>query len=413
MRETGTVRKVAILGSTGSIGTQAVEVCLNNPDLFRVTALAAGGSNLRLLAEQAVTLAPDAVAVPDPDLAGPLSDAMLAVRAERRSGAEETNQPGTNRPDRPLPTVMVGPEAVAELAALPADVVLNAVDGSRGLAVTLSALHAGHTVALANKESLVAGGPLIHETLRARGGTLVPVDSEHAALAQCMRAGHTESEVRRAILTASGGPFRGRRRDELKDVTPEAALRHPNWSMGRVNTINSATLVNKGLEVIEGHEMFGIDYERFEVVVQPRSVVHAMVEFIDGSTVLQASPPDMKLPIAHALAWPDRVPRAAVSCDWSEPVSWDFEPVDHETFPGIRLAIEAGTTGGTAPAVYNAANEVCVQAFCDHRLPFLGIVDTVARVVADHVPGNVMTADDVAQAEHWARVRAAELIEGS
>ncbi len=247
------------------------------------------------------------------------------------------------------------------------DVVLNGITGAVGLRPTLAALDAGNTLALANKESLIIGGPLV--TARAKPGQIVPVDSEHSALAQCLRGGRAD-EVRRLVLTASGGPFRGRSREDLHDVTPEQALAHPTWSMGPVVTVNSATLVNKGLEVIEAHLLFGIPFDRIEVVVHPTSVVHSMVEFHDGSTLAQASPPSMLIPISLGLGWPDRVPDAAPPVDWTVPTAWEFFPLDEEAFPAVALAREAGERGGTAPAVYNAANEVCVEAFLAGRLRF-------------------------------------------
>jgi 1-deoxy-D-xylulose-5-phosphate reductoisomerase len=285
--------------------------------------------------------------------------------------------------------------------------VVNGMTGSIGLAPTLAALDAGHVLALANKESLVAGGSLV--TSRAKPGQIVPVDSEHSALAQCLRSG-AAAEVRRLVLTASGGPFRSRRRDELTAVTPQQALAHPTWDMGPVVTINSATLVNKGLEVIEAHWLFGIDYRSIDVVVHPQSVVHSMVEFVDGSTIAQASPPDMHLPIALGMYWPDRVPGAAHAVDWSQATSWTFEPLDDEAFPAVHLAREAGTRGGTTPAVFNAANEEAVAAFVAGRLPFLGIVDTVASVVDEHTTETDPDVDAVLAAEAWARARARELV---
>jgi 1-deoxy-D-xylulose-5-phosphate reductoisomerase len=313
-----------------------------------------------------------------------------------------------------MPKLLAGPDAAAELAAWPdADLVLNAMTGSIGLAPTLAALEAGHTLALANKESLVAGGPLV--TARARPGQLVPVDSEHSALAQCLRAG-ARSEVRRLVLTASGGPFRGRGRDELTDVTPAQALAHPTWDMGPVVTINSANLVNKGLEVIEAHLLYDIPFDRIEVVVHPQSYVHSMVEFTDGSTLAQASPPDMRMPIALGLGWPHRVPDAAPAVDWSRASAWEFFPLDDDAFPSVALARHVGSLGGTAPAVFNAANEECVEAFRTGRLSFTGIVDTVARVVEEHgtpEPGTRLTVESVLEAETWARARAVELAQAS
>ena len=262
------------------------------------------------------------------------------------------------------------------------DVVLNGITGSTGLAPTLAALEAGSILALANKESLVVGGPLV--TRAAAAGQLVAVDSEHSALAQCLRGGSAD-EVDRLILTASGGPFRGRTREQLADVTPAEALAHPTWDMGRVITTNSATLVNKGLELLEAHLLYGVDLDRIDVVVHPQSIVHSMVQFVDGSTLAQCSPPDMKLPIALALSWPERLPGVARPCDWSTAASWTFEPLDQEAFPAVELARTAGRVGGTAPAVFNAANEICVDAFHDGRIGFLQILDIVSEVVGQHV----------------------------
>jgi 1-deoxy-D-xylulose-5-phosphate reductoisomerase len=391
-------RQVVLLGSTGSIGTQAIDIVRANPDAFRVVAVAAGGDRPGLLAAQALELGVEAVGVARASAA---EDVQLALYAEAQ-------RRGYDRGEFPLPKLLAGPDAAAEVAAWPsADVVVNGMTGSIGLAPTLAALDAGHVLALANKESLVAGGALV--TGRARPGQIVPVDSEHSALAQCLRAG-SAAEVRRLVLTASGGPFRGRTRDELQDVTPQRALAHPTWDMGPVVTINSATLVNKGLELIEAHWLFGIDYDAIDVVVHPQSVVHSMVEFVDGSTIAQASPPDMRLPIALAMAWPDRVPAAAAPVDWSAASSWQFEPLDATTFPAVQLAREAGMRGGTAPAVFNAANEEAVAAFVAGRVPFLGIVDTVARVVGEHDSTAAPDVDDVLAAEQWARTRAREVL---
>ncbi|HET6210057.1 MAG TPA: 1-deoxy-D-xylulose-5-phosphate reductoisomerase, partial [Jatrophihabitans sp.] len=311
--------------------------------------------------------------------------------------------------DAPPPVVHAGPEATAELAALDCDMVLNAVAGAQGLRATLAALQAGRTVALANKESLIAGAPLV---LAAAGpGQLVPVDSEHSALAQCLRGG-SAAEVRKLVLTASGGPFRGRRRDELAEVTPAQALAHPTWSMGQLITTNSATLVNKGLELIEAQLLFGVPYERIEVVVHPQSIVHSMVEFTDGATLAQASPPDMRLPIALALGWPDRVPGAAAPVDWTKAQEWTFEPLDDTAFPAVELARTAGLAGGCAPAVFNAANEELVSAFHSGRCGFLAIVDVAGAVLrhwldTEHAAaGQPRDIADVEAAQVWARRQA-------
>ncbi|SNT64745.1 1-deoxy-D-xylulose-5-phosphate reductoisomerase [Asanoa hainanensis] len=392
-------REIVLLGSTGSIGTQAVDIVRRNPERFRVVALGAGGGNVDLLAAQALELGVEAVGVARASTA---QDLQLAFYAEAAKKGYATG-------DFRIPKILAGPTAMAELAEWPADLVLNGVVGSLGLAPTLAALKAGRTLALANKESLIAGGSLVKAAVT-RPGQIVPVDSEHSALAQCLRSG-AEREVRKLVLTASGGPFRGRRRDELTEVTPDEALAHPTWNMGPVVTINSATMVNKGLEVIEAHELFDVDYDRIEVVVHPQSVIHSMVEFFDGSTIAQASPPDMRLPISLGLGWPDRVPDAARPVDWTTANTWTFEPLDVAAFPAVELAKNAGRAGRCRPAIYNAANEECVAAFTAGRLPFLGIVDTVEQVLTaapDFAePG---TVDDVLAAETWARRQARELI---
>ncbi|MDQ4007714.1 MAG: 1-deoxy-D-xylulose-5-phosphate reductoisomerase [Actinomycetota bacterium] len=394
-------RDIVVLGSTGSIGTQALDLVRRNPDRFRVVALAAGGSDPRLLAAQAVEFGAGVVAVSHGTAAEDVHLALF-VEAQRR---------GYSTGEFRLPKILVAPRAADEAAALPCDVVLNGITGAVGLTPTLAALEAGRTLALANKESLIIGGDLVRRA--AAPGQIVPVDSEHSALAQCLRGGAAQ-EVRRLVLTASGGPFRGRTRDELAHVTPEQALNHPTWDMGPVVTINSATLVNKGLEVIEAHLLFDVPLDRIEVVVHPQSVVHSMVEFTDGSTLVQASPPDMRIPIALGLAWPDRVPDAAPACDWTRAATWEFLPLDREAFPAVPLAARAAETGRTAPAVYNAANEVCVEAFRAGRLPFTAIVDTIAGVLGEHdVPskGDTLTLDDVLAADAWARDRTRELTE--
>jgi len=390
-----------LLGSTGSVGTQAADVIRRNPGRFRVAGLAAGGSNPSLLAAQAIEFGAAVVAVERESAAAEVREALKAHAAQAGRAGRTGQRPG------PL-TVLAGPDAVAEVAAWPADVVLNAVTGFSGLAATLAALRAGRVLALANKESLIVGGPLVAGL--AAPGQIVPVDSEHSAIAQCLRSG-TGSEVARLVLTASGGPFRGRSRAELDGITPEQALAHPTWNMGPVITINSATLVNKGLEVIEAHLLFGLGFDKIKVVVHPQSVIHSMVEFTDGSTIAQASPPDMRIPIALALGWPDRVPGAAPAIDWSTAHTWTFEPLDESAFPAVAIARRAGQTGGTAPAAYNAANEICVDAFMTGRLPFAAIVDTVAQVVSEHDgrAKDAVSLADVRAVDRWARARAAEL----
>jgi 1-deoxy-D-xylulose-5-phosphate reductoisomerase len=394
-----TPRDVVLLGSTGSIGTQALDLVRRNADRFRVVALGAGGGNVELLAAQALEFGVDAVGVARATTAQDLQLAFYA-EAQRRGFAEGRYH---------VPKILTGPDAMAELATWPCDVVLNGVVGSRGLAPTLAALREGRTLALANKESLVAGGPLVRAAMT-RPGQIVAVDSEHSALAQCLRSGQP-AEVRRLILTASGGPFRDRTRADLAHVTVEEALAHPNWNMGPVITINSATLVNKGLEVIEAHELYGVDYDRIEVMVHPPSVIHSLVEFHDGSTLAQCGLPDMRVPISLALGWPDRIPDAAPGLDWSKAHEWVLRPLDDQAFPAVALAKAAGRAGRLRPAIYNAANEECVTAFTARQLPFLGIVDTVERVLAEAPdfaePG---TVEDVLAAESWARAYTREII---
>ncbi|WP_072920345.1 1-deoxy-D-xylulose-5-phosphate reductoisomerase [Geodermatophilus obscurus] len=400
MRAVDGVREVTVLGSTGSIGRQAVAVAQQNPDRLRITGLAAGGGDVARLAEQALSLGVRTVAVAKATAAQDLQLAFYAAASQR----------GWSRGEYALPEILAGPRAAEELAARPADVVLNGITGSIGLRPTLAALQAGRTVALANKESLVVGGELV--TAAAAPGQLVPVDSEHSALAQCLRGGH-RSEVARLVLTASGGPFRGRTAAELADVTVEQALAHPTWAMGPVVTINSATLVNKGLELIEAHLLFDVPFADIDVVVHPQSIVHSMVTFADGATIAQASPPDMRLPIALALAWPDRLPHVQPPLDWSAASTWEFAPLDDEAFPAVALARSAGETAGVAPAVYNAANEEAVAAFRAGRLPFRGIVDLVARTLDDAPDlGAPTCVEDVLAAEGWARRHAGSVIVG-
>lgn len=357
------MKRVVILGSTGSIGEQALDVIRANPNRFEVVGLAAGTSAARV-AEQAAEF-----------------------HVEH--------------------TALGAAEASALVRDVDADVVLNGITGSIGLGPTLAALRAGRTLALANKESLIVGGELV--TRAAAPGQIVPVDSEHSAIAQALRSG-VGSEVRRLVLTASGGPFRGRSRSELASVTPAQALAHPTWDMGRVVTTNSATLINKGLEVIEAHLLFEVPFADIDVVVHPQSIVHSMVEFTDGSTIAQASPPDMRLPISLGLDWPNRVAGVGAPLDWTRATSWEFKPLDSAAFPAVELAKQVGRAGATYPAVYNAANEETVDAFHDGRIGFLDIVDTVRETVEQHEAPAELTLESLADAEGWARRRAQELI---
>ncbi len=376
-------RRVIVLGCTGSVGTQALQVMGQHPEAFEVVGLAAGGANPEILAVQAAEH----------------PGALVAVANGRAGGLSDAGS-----------VAIQGPRAATELVeSVDADVVLNGITGSIGLEPTLAALRAGRVLALANKESLVAGGPLVLNA--AAPGQIVPVDSEHSALAQCLRGG-AASEVATLVVTASGGPFRGRTAAEMAAVTAEQAMAHPTWSMGPVVTINSANLVNKGLEVIEAHLLFGIPYDRIDVVVHPQSVIHSMVTFVDGSTLAQASPPDMKLPIALALAWPHRLDRVATACDFSRAACWTFEPVDREAFPALDIAIAAGRAGGTVPAAFNAANEEAVAAFRAGHLGFTGISHLLACILdeADHVRSNPRDVHDVWATEDWARARSREII---
>lgn len=357
------MRRILILGSTGSIGTQALDVIRANRDRFEVVGLAAGRDAEGL-----------------------------------RRQAEEF---------RVADTALGADDAERLVRSVEADVVVNGITGSVGLGPTLAVLETGAALALANKESLIVGGELV--TRRAAPGQIVPVDSEHSAIAQCLRSAEA-GEVRRLVLTASGGPFRGRTREQLREVTPREALAHPTWDMGRVVTTNSATLVNKGLEVIEAHLLFDVPYDRIDVTVHPQSIVHSMVEFVDGSTIAQASPPDMRLPISLALDHPRRVAGVGAPLDWTTASTWTFEPLDAAAFPSVSLAKQVGVAGSTYPAVFNAANEQAVEAFHDGALPFLGIVDTIARVVDAHEPPAELTRESLADAERWARTTADRLI---
>ncbi|PPH52124.1 1-deoxy-D-xylulose-5-phosphate reductoisomerase [Rathayibacter sp. AY1E2] len=359
------MRRVIILGSTGSIGTQALDVIGANRERFEVVGLAAG-SNRTAVAEQASAFGVEHTAF----------------------GAEEAEQ---------------------LIRSVDADVVLNGITGSVGLGPTLAALEEGRTLALANKESLIVGGELV--TSLAGPGQIVPVDSEHSAIAQALLAGE-HREVRRLVLTASGGPFRGRDRASLRDVTPAQALAHPTWDMGLVVTTNSSTLVNKGLEVIEAHLLFDVPYDRIDVTVHPQSVIHSMVEYVDGSTIAQASPPDMRLPISLGLDWPHRVAGVGVPLDWTRSHSWTFEPLDEEAFPSVRLAKRVGEAGASYPAVFNAANEQAVQAFHAGRIGYLDILETVEAVVDAHSVDGALTRESLAAAEEWARRTADERIVG-
>lgn len=385
---------VVVLGSTGSIGTQGLDVISRHPERFTVSGLAAGGAHIELLAQQAAQFHVPLVAVFDRQAAKPLREAL------DQAGAHGTQ-------------IQAGPEAVIGLAGSGADVVLNGITGSIGLEPSIAALQAGSQLALANKESVVAGGHLLFGA-QIRDRQINPVDSEHSAIWQSLRSG-THAEVSKLIVTASGGPFRGWKRDQMTDITPEQALNHPTWHMGPVVTINSSTLMNKGLEVIEASRLFDIPPDRIEVTVHPQSIVHSMVEFVDGATISQASPPDMRLPIALGLSAPDRLGDVAAACDWTKAAQWTFEPLDDEAFPAVSLARHCLAASEKHTAVLNAANEQAVHAFLDHRLPYLGIVDTVKSVL-DAMDGELRGAplfkdvEEMGQVEREARRRADDLI---
>lgn len=406
--------QLIILGSTGSIGTQALDVVrelkASGQSDIQVLGLAAGGSQLDLLAQQVVEFSPCAVAVACTSAAAKLPDLLKHYGAGQRQ-----------------PQIISGPDAAAELVRSLAmgqeDTVLNGITGSVGLAATLATLADGARLALANKESLVVGGALVKQAL-AYPGQVVPVDSEHSAIAQALLSGRHEkgltspvvsgySEVSRLILTASGGPFRGKKREQLSQVTAAQALAHPTWSMGPVVTVNSSTLVNKGLELIEAHLLFDVDASDIDVAVHPQSIVHSMVEFVDGATIAQASPPDMRLPIALGMTWPQRprlVGKLTKPTDFTKVSSWDFEPVDNHTFPALQLARHAVSASDTHPAVFNAANEQAVDAFLKGSLKWVDIVDIDIAVVNEHEGVSAPSLDDVLAVDRWARARADELI---
>lgn len=379
------MKSVSLVGSTGSIGTQAIDVIDSEPGQYRVVALGASRS-VDLLAAQANKLRPAQVAIADPDLAPRLKEQVPA---------------GTE--------VLAGPEALAEIARH-AEVVVNGVVGFAGLPVTLAALQAGRRLALANKESLIAAGPVVQRARATPGAEIVPVDSEHCAVHQCLRSA-TSAQVRRIVLTASGGPFRGRRREELADVTVADALAHPTWRMGPKITVDSSTLMNKGLEVIEAHELFGADYDHIEVVVHPQSVIHSMVEMTDGATIAQLSLPDMRLPIGYALAYPDRLATPFGAIDWSVLSRLDFETPDLEAFPCLGLAYHAGRQGGTAPAALSGANEVAVDAFLNGRIAWSDIAAVIELTLSDLPVVDPQGVEDVLAVDREARDRAHRAVE--
>lgn len=376
-------RRLAIIGATGSIGRQTLEVVGGHPDQFRVVTLAAGG-NVDLLEEQCRRFHPEVVAVRDQKAAAELRRRLAEERVSVYGGSEGL---------------------LAAVTAGEADLVVMAVVGAAGLPLTLAAIAAGKDVALANKETLVAGGELVIRAARERGIRLIPIDSEHSAIQQCL-AGSRAAEVKRLLLTASGGPFRGFTRERLGGVTPEMALAHPTWAMGPKITVDSATLMNKGLEVIEAHWLFGVPYDRIDVVVHPQSIIHSMVEFIDGSFLAQMGPPDMRRPIQYALTYPHRLTADWPGLDLVQAAGLTFEPVDDRTFTSLRLAYEAGRAGGTATAVLSAADEVAVGLFLERRIGFLDIERVVEEVLLRHIPQPAPTLAGIMAADEWARSEA-------
>ena len=382
------MKSLAILGSTGSIGTQALDLVRHHPDRFKVVALSAAGANLELLAGQIREFLPPVVAIADEDAAADVSQKIGAVPVE----------------------IVTGPDAAERLAdETEADMVLNALVGSAGLAPTLATLRSGKTLALANKESLVVGGELVTDLIKGEPERLLPVDSEHAALAMAMR-GERREDIKRVVLTGSGGPFRGWTRAELARASVKEALQHPVWSMGPKITIDSATLMNKGLEVIEAHYLFDLEYSSIHVLIHPEGMVHAMAEFRDGSLRAEMATPDMRLPIQLALAWPERLPSGVEPVPLTDrPLT--FEPVDREAFPAVDLAYRVGGLGLTFPAVMNAANEVAVMAFLEGKIPLTRIVELVQTVVDEHEPATVVSVVNIERADTWARQRAAEIVE--
>ncbi|MFJ2352448.1 1-deoxy-D-xylulose-5-phosphate reductoisomerase [Glutamicibacter sp. NPDC087673] len=391
----GHPRRVSLIGSTGSIGTQGLDVIENASGQFSVAALS-GGYNLELLARQAIKHRPA--------LVGSAVESKEELAAAIKRAAEDASVTGYT------PELVAGAHAATEVAAFAeADVVLNGITGAIGLAPTIAALEAGHLLALANKESLIIGGQVVKRI--AAPGQISPVDSEHSALAQALRSGAPE-EVAKLLVTASGGPFFGYSHEQLRDVTPAQALAHPTWDMGRMVTTNSATMVNKALEVVEAHLLFDVPLEKIEPVVHRQSIIHSMVEFIDGSVIAQASPPDMRLPIALGINWPHRVAGAAKACDFSTAASWTFEPLDEEVFSAVKLAKQAAASSGTHMAVYNAANEIAVDAFHDGKIRFTDIVETVERALDEYTPMSAaLSVETVLETDRWARAHATKIIE--
>jgi 1-deoxy-D-xylulose-5-phosphate reductoisomerase len=383
------MRQLGILGSTGSIGTQALDVVRRNPDRFRVVGLSAAGMNQELFVGQIREFLPPHVAIADAEAARDIQDHLGQLK-----GVE----------------FIVGPDAAEQLARdTEGDLVVNALVGSAGLPPTLAALQAGKTLALANKESLVVGGELVMDLVKGEPERLLPVDSEHAALAMAIRHERRE-DLKRVVITASGGPFRGWTHTELQRASVKEALQHPVWSMGPKITIDSATLMNKGLEVIEAHYLFDLDYSQIHVLVHPEGIVHGMAEFRDGSLRAEMATADMRLPIQLALAWPERLPTGVEPVPLTErPLT--FEPVDREAFPAVDLAYRVGGLGLTFPAVMNAANEVAVMAFLEGKIPLTRIVDVVQTAVDEHEPASIVSIVNIERADAWARHRAAEIIE--
>ena len=382
------MKNIVILGSTGSIGRQALEVVRHLPEKLKVVGLAAG-DNWRMLAEQIREYRPLA--------------AVLAQEADLINLMGEI-------PQESLPDLAFGRRGLEELAAMPqADIVLVAVSGAVGIYPTIAGINAGKNIALANKETLVAAGELVMGLAREKGVSILPVDSEHSAIWQCLQ-GYQTSQVARIILTASGGPFREYSKEELAKVTVEMALEHPNWQMGRKITVDSATLMNKGLEIIETKWLFGVEYKQIEVVIHPQSIIHSAVEYVDGSVIAQLGIPDMRLPIHYALNYPERIPGCCPKLDLTKQPCLTFEPPDPERFPALKLAFAAGEVGGTYPAVLNAANEVAVDSFLNGRLPFTAITSLVAQVLEQHTNTQPTTLDHIITADTWSRTTAGQMV---
>lgn len=385
------MKNIVILGSTGSIGRSSLEVIDKFPGRFRIVGLAAG-RNISLLIKQIEQFRPKIVAVSDEAAYKNLKSQIQNLKSKNIE-------------------ILFGKEGISRVAAMQdADMVISAIVGSAGLLPTIAAIKTGKVIALANKETLVMAGGLVMSSVKEYGATILPVDSEHSAIFQCIR-GYEKSSIKKIILTASGGPFVGKTSEELENVSPESALKHPNWSMGRKITIDSATLMNKGLEVIEAYYLFGLPPENIDVLIHPQSIVHSIVEFIDGSYIAQLSKPDMKGPIAYALSYPERLHDVIETIDWDKLSTLTFQEPDHKTFPCLSLAYSALKTGGTMPAVLNAANEIVVAAFLDGIISFNSIPVIIRKVMDSHKLKPANDIETILEADRWARKTAKQKIE--